>query len=46
MHRMHGRWLKLSVVTFDTIHYAGLAVYKIGILLFNLVPLIGLYLTS
>jgi hypothetical protein len=46
MHRMHGRWFKLSVVTFDTIHYAGLAVYKIGILLFNLVPLLGLYLTS
>ena len=46
MHRMHGRWFKLSVETFDTIHYAGLAVYKIGILLFNLVPLIALYLAS
>ena len=46
MHRMHGRWFRLSVETFDTIHYAGLAVYKIGILLFNLVPLIALYLAS
>jgi hypothetical protein len=38
MFRMHGRWFKLSVETFDAIHYAGLSVYKIGIILFNLVP--------
>ena len=43
---MHGRWFKLPVETFDTIHYAGLAVYKIGILLLNLVPLVALYLVS
>jgi len=39
MHAMHGRWFKLSAETFDAIHYSGMAVYKIGILLFNLVPL-------
>jgi hypothetical protein len=44
MYGMHGRWFKLSVETFDTIHYAGLAVYKIGILLLNLVPLLALCL--
>lgn len=44
MYRMHGRWFKLSVETFDAIHYGGLSVYKIGILLFNLVPLIALWL--
>jgi len=42
----HSRWFKLSVETFDTIHYAGLAVYKIGILLLNLAPLIAIYLVS
>ena len=46
MYRLHTRWFKLSVETFDAIHYAGLATYKIGILLFNLVPLIALYLSS
>ena len=46
MYRMHGRWFKLSIDTFDAIHYAGLAVYKIGIILLNLVPLIALYLVS
>jgi hypothetical protein len=42
----HGRWFKISVDPFDAIHYAGLAIYKIGILLLNPVPLIALYLTS
>ncbi len=42
MYKMHLRWFSLSVETFDAIHYAGLAVYKIGILLFFLVPLIAL----
>ena len=46
MHEMHSRWFKLSVETFDTIHYAGMAVYKIGIILLNLVPLVALYLIS
>ena len=43
MHKMHGRWFKISVETFDAIHYAGLAAYKIGILLLNLVPLIAVW---
>lgn len=42
MYKMHRRWFKLPVETFDAIHYAGLAAYKIGILLFFLVPLIAL----
>ena len=44
LYRIHGRWFKLSTETFDAIHYAGLAVYKIGIVLLNLVPLVGFYL--
>lgn len=46
MYRLHTRWFKLSVETFDTIHYAGLAIYKIGVLLFNLAPLIALYVLT
>jgi len=42
MYRLHGRWFHLSVDQFDAIHYAGMALYKIGILLFNLVPYIAL----
>jgi len=46
MYRMHGRWFKFSIETFDAIHYTGLAVYKIGILLFNLAPWVALGLVS
>ena len=38
MRHLHGRWFRLSNEQFDTVHYAGMAVYKIGVLLFNLVP--------
>ena len=41
--QVHGKWFNLSDETFDAIHYGGMAVYKVGILLFNLVPLIALY---
>jgi len=43
---LHGRWFKISVEAVDAINYAGLAIYKIGILLLDLVPLVALYLTS
>ena len=43
---LHGRWFRLSDPAFDAIHYGGMAVYKIGILLFNLVPLLALYLVG
>jgi len=46
LYGMHGRWFKFSVETFDVIHYAGLAIYKIGIILFNLVPLVAICLVS
>lgn len=42
--RLHGRWFDLSATTFDALHYGSMAVYKIGIMLFNLVPLLVLYL--
>jgi hypothetical protein len=40
--RVHGRWFHLSHEQFDVMHYAGMSVFKIGILLFNLVPFIAL----
>lgn len=44
LRRLHGRWFALPDATFDAIHYGGMAVYKIGILLFNLAPLVALCL--
>ena len=40
--RIHGRWFRLSSDQFDAIHYAGMSIFKIGIILFNLVPFIVL----
>lgn len=41
---LHGRWFKLSDSAFDAVHYGGMGLYKIGTLLFNLAPLMALYL--
>jgi hypothetical protein len=40
--RIHGRWFHLSRDQFDALHYAGMSIFKIGIILFNLVPFIAL----
>ena len=42
MYGLHCKWFKLSVDQFDAIHYAGMALFKIGIFLFNLVPYFAL----
>jgi hypothetical protein len=46
IYRLHGRWFKVRVETFDAVHYAGMAAYKIGILLFFLVPWLALCAVS
>ena len=46
MHRLHGKWFRLSDERFDAAHYTGMAMFKIGIMLFNLVPLIVLYIVG
>ncbi len=42
VYQFHGRWFKLPVEKFDTIHYAGIAFYKICIFVFNIVPYFAL----
>lgn len=42
LRRFHGTWFRLSEEQFDAIHYASMAVYKIGVLLLNLVPYLAL----
>jgi hypothetical protein len=46
MHRFHGRWFRLPVESFDAIHYIGMTLYKIGIILFNLVPYVALHMVA
>lgn len=42
MQGIHGKWFHLSRGQFDSLHYAGMSVFKIGILLFYLVPFVVL----
>ena len=44
--RLHGRWFRLSREQFDALHYAGMAIFKIGIILLNLVPFVVLSIVS
>ena len=46
MHRFHGKWFRMSDERFDSVHYTGMAIFKIGIILFNLVPLVVLYIVG
>ena len=42
MRRLHRKWFRISDEQFDAVHYAGMSMYKIGIILFNLVPFLVL----
>ena len=46
LYRLWGRWFRLSPEQFDTINIGGITIYKIGILLFNIVPCSALYLVK
>jgi hypothetical protein len=42
IHRLHSRWFQLSRQQFDIIHHAGMGIFKLGIILLNLVPYLAL----
>ena len=46
MYRYHGKWFKLSEEQFDAVHYAGMALYKIGIWLFTIAPYLALHIVG
>lgn len=46
LYRLHERWFRISEERFDALHYGGMAVYKIGVLLLNLSPWLALQLTA
>jgi hypothetical protein len=42
VYRLHSRWYHIPRDRFDAIHYAGLAFFKILVLMFNLTPYLAL----
>ena len=43
---LHGQWFPMPVEQFTALHYAGMAIYKIEVLLFNLVPYLALLIVG
>ena len=46
MYRVHSRLFKMPVQTFDTFHYAGMAVYKVLIMVFNIAPYVAIRIVT
>ncbi len=46
MYRLHNEWFDLPVQTFNTVHYLGMAFFKMGIFLFFLVPWLALLIAT
>ncbi len=46
MYQYHGKWFKLSVTNFDTIHYTGMLFFKLCIFFFNVVPYFALLIVG
>ena len=42
IYRFHSKWYQIPQDRFDAIHYAGMVLFKILILMFNLVPYLAL----
>lgn len=46
VYRLHSRWFQLPRETFDAIHYGAMAAYKVGVLLLNVAPLVGVLMLT
>ncbi|HUF63783.1 MAG TPA: hypothetical protein VMN36_17025 [Verrucomicrobiales bacterium] len=46
MYRLHSKLFTFSVETFDVLHYAGIAAYKITIIVFNVAPYLAIHLAG
>ena len=42
MYRMHTRWFRLTVEQFDQAHYVSVAIFKIVVFVFTLIPYLAL----
>jgi hypothetical protein len=46
LYRIWGRWFHLTAEQFDALNFGGILLHKLGIILFNLAPLVALYLAA
>lgn len=45
-YRTHSKWFKISVDQFDSMHYSLMGVFKMGVIIFNLVPYLALRIVT
>ncbi len=46
MYRYHNRWFPMSREAFNVVHYSGMGLFKLAVVLFNLVPFIALLIVG
>ena len=46
LHRLWGRWLRISPEQFDTVNFAGILFYEILVFVFNVVPYLALLIVG
>ena len=46
VYRIHTKWFNIPVGKFDVIHYSGMAIFKILIFVFNIVPYLALRIVT
>jgi hypothetical protein len=46
LYRLWGRWFRLTPEQFDILNMAGIVLYKLGIILFNLAPFVALHIVG
>jgi len=44
--QLHTKWFRISPENFDAIHYSLMGVFKIGVIIFNLVPYLALRIVT
>lgn len=46
IYRMHTKWFKISAEKFDAIHYNGIIIFKLFVMIFNVIPYFALLIIS
>ena len=46
IYKMHSKWYKITPDSFNAIHYGGLGIYKMIVIIFNLFPYLAMHIVG
>ena len=46
IYKMHSKWFKITPDSFNAIHYGGLGIYKMIVIVFNLFPYLAMHIVK